>query len=134
MASHRAVEDACLAEVMFCICLVWIGQQALLGFPPLLAWVGALLSPLPAYLIPADRTPGRACACVQDGVVDEFDVGAAADLRPPGSHMLLPLRLLDNFTLYTLEEDEDGDSGAEGTRAETLVGLEQLVDGATPTI
>lgn len=64
-------------------------------------------------------------------MTDEFDVGAAADLRPPGSHMLLPLRLLDNFTLYTLAEDEeDGEPGAEGSPAEALAGLEQLVDGA----
>ena len=69
----------------------------------------------------------------QDGVTDEFDVGAAADLRPPGSHMLLPLRLLDNFTLFTLAEDvEDGEPGAEGSPAEALAGLEQLVDGAPP--
>ncbi|KAK9832062.1 hypothetical protein WJX81_003439 [Elliptochloris bilobata] len=64
-----------------------------------------------------------------DGVTDEFNVGAAADLRPLGSHMLLPLRLLDNFTLYTLAEDDDGELGAEGSAAETLAGLEQLVDG-----
>ena len=74
-----------------------------------------------------------AATAAQDGVTDEFDVGAAADLRPPGSHMLLPLRLLDNFTLYTLAEDEeDGEPGAEGSPAEALAGLEQLVDGAPP--
>ena len=68
-------------------------------------------------------------------MTDEFDVGAAADLRPPGSHMLLPLRLLDNFTLYTLAEDEeDCEPGAEGSPAEALAGLEQLVDGAAGPI
>jgi hypothetical protein len=73
--------------------------------------------------------PPTRAARAQDGRTDEFDVGAAADLRPPGSHMLLPLRLLDNFALFTLEEDEDGEPGEEGTAAETLAGLEQLADG-----
>jgi len=74
--------------------------------------------------------PPTRAARAQDGRTDEFDVGAAADLRPLGSHMLLPLRLLDNFALFTLDEDEDGEPGEEGSAAETLAGLEQLVDGA----
>jgi hypothetical protein len=65
--------------------------------------------------------------CVQDGYVEERSVAGPVNLPVPGGaagESALPLRLLDGFCLYVLQEDG----------SELPVGLEQFREGANQNL